>query len=238
MIFKKNIRNEIAGIGILLAVAIGVIFYRFVDIPHNLHFDEVEFAQLALSLEKHGYIPYSPDATGHATLYFYILLASLKTWGINTFALRLPSAVFGVINALLFYSILKFIWKKEKIGWHLAFSGALMFITSRWYFNFARFSFEPTFLLFLEFCSILTILIYGKRKQPFFLIASGVFAGLAYNSYTPGRFFCTDSASFLDQRHRLQTIFPMFKIGKTNSSLFYSVYSCYFATHALSQFPS
>ncbi|MDO8609187.1 MAG: hypothetical protein Q7R95_01445, partial [bacterium] len=67
---------------------------------------------------------------------------------------------------------------------------SILFATSRWYFNFARFSFEATFLIFLELISLYFIFSWlvhpqGVRK----LIVSAIFAGLAYNSYTPGRIF-------------------------------------------------
>lgn len=175
------------------------IFYRFVDLPKNLAFDEVEFTKLALSLDGKPYSPYSQLATGHSTLYFYILLASLKTFGINTFALRLPSAVFGILSVIMFYFIIRLSFRNSPITYLLS----LVFLSSRWLINFSRFSFEPTFLLFLELTSIycflkaktpfrvkfLNNLFYEKTVSGIFLILSGLFAGLAFNSYTPGRIF-------------------------------------------------
>ncbi len=179
---------------ILFLLSLGVVFYQYLQIPKNTTFDEIEFAKLALSLNGKTYTPYSFLATGHATLYFYIILLSFKVFGTTLFALRFPSAVFGVINPVLFYFILIKLHQtynpKEELTGFIPFLLSFIFLTMRWYFNFARFGFEATFLLFLEFSSILSILVFlTEPKKRMWLILSGLFAGLAYNSYQPGRIF-------------------------------------------------
>ncbi len=180
----KLIKSKGLVLFILFLVSISVIFFKFNSIPKNLTFDEVEFAKLALSLDGQAYAPYSQLATGHSTLYFYILLLSFKIFGVGNFALRFPAAFFGVIGALMFYLLMTRVFKKKQM---LVFVISILFITSRWYFNFARFSFEATFLLFLELTSMFFLL--DPKKNLYSMALSGLFAGLAFNSYTPGRFF-------------------------------------------------
>lgn len=195
MILQKNITKLF--FLLLLLLSIGLIFYKFPYLPRNLSFDEVEFAKLALSLENTSYIPYSKLATGHSTLYFYILLVSLKTFGVTQFALRLPAAIFGVASVLLFYVLLGYIFTHFKIVKTLetktialfSFLLASVLLTSHWYLNFARYSFEATFLLMLELISILFFFHYVQDKKRVFVVLSSIFAGLAYLSYTPGRLF-------------------------------------------------
>lgn len=174
------------GLLIILLISIATIFFQFNTIPCYLFFDELEFAKLALSLDGSPYIPYSNLATGHSTLYFYILLGFLKTFGVHTVVLRLPAAIFGILSTLLFYEIMKRVLKTPTF---VPLLTAILFAASRWYFNFARFSFEATFLLFLELTSIYFFLIFTTRKRLFPLIAAGVFAGLSFHSYYPGRIF-------------------------------------------------
>ena len=143
--------RKIFPIIILALISVFLIFYRFADIPKYLSFDEVEFTKLALSLDNKPYIPYSQLATGHSTLYFYILLASLKTFGINTFALRFPAAIFGILSVIVFYLIMKKVFDKQKLftTYYLlptSFILTCILLSSRWFLNFARFSFEATFL--------------------------------------------------------------------------------------------
>lgn len=204
---------------ILTIISAFLIFYRFTDIPKYLAFDEVEFTKLALSLQDKPFTPYSQLATGHSTLYFYILLISLKTFGINIFALRFPAAVFGILSILFFYLIMKKVFKQssnETMKQWLPFILSLILLSSRWFLNFARFSFEATFLLFLELASIYFLLKFYENQKvkilnflrfnvfrqkisvsSFYLILSGIFAGLAFLSYTPGRIFFVLPIGFL-----------------------------------------
>lgn len=183
-------------ISLLLLISCFVIFYQFNQIPKKLSWDEVEFARLALSLENKPYTPFSQMATGHSTLYFYILLASITVFGLNNFALRFPSAFFGIINILLFYLITGISFQKVKYftknffqASFIPFILSFILITSRWYFNFARFSFEVTFLLFLELTAIYFLLLWRKTKQMKYIILTGIFSGFAFLSYYPGRIF-------------------------------------------------
>ncbi|MFA6533076.1 MAG: glycosyltransferase family 39 protein [Patescibacteria group bacterium] len=193
---------------ILLISSALLIFYRFTDIPKFLAPDEVDFARLAYSLENKPYTPYSQLATGHSTLYFYVLLASLKTFGANIFALRFPAAIFGILSILVFYLMIKIALEKqlsnETMKQWFAFLLSIILLTSRWFLNFARFSFEPTFLLFLELTSIYFLLKFNEDRKVkirhsisnFYIILSGLFAGLAFLSYTPGRIFFILPLSF------------------------------------------
>ena len=125
-------------------VACSLIFYKFTQVPLHLAFDEVEFARIALYLGQHSYTPYVTLANGHTTLYYYVLLLSLKLFDTTVFGLRFPAAIFGIANIVLFYFIVQRITKQKLV----AFTAALVLATSRWYFGFARFSFEATFLIF------------------------------------------------------------------------------------------
>lgn len=190
MTFSKNILYNIIVPLILSAVAIGIIFYQFTAIPPMMNQDEQEFAILALSLQNQPYTPYSPMATGHATMYFYMILASFNIFGLNTFALRFPAALFGVLNVITFYFLVKYVFThQKKLHIIIPFLTAFILVTLRWYINFSRFAFEATVLLFLELISTYFIFKYSDTKKLTHLVISGLFAGLAYNSYTPGRIF-------------------------------------------------
>ncbi len=225
--------KKVVPIIFLIIISAFLIFYRFTEIPKYLAFDEVEFTKLALSLGNKPYVPYSQLATGHSTLYFYILLASLKTFGINTFALRFPAAIFGILSVLMFYLVIKKLKDYElriKNYNILPFFLAIIFLTSRWFLNFSRFSFEATFLLFLELTPIYFLLKFDellKAKIPnflrfnvfrqkisvssFYIFFSGVFSGLAFLSYTPGRIFFLLPLFFLTLR-TLKT-FKLYKLS-------------------------
>lgn len=205
MILPANIQSKISFLYIIVLVAVGlcIIFYQFTYIPKQTTYDEIEFTKLALSLEGKPYTPYSPLATGHATVYFYLLLFSMKLFGITLLGLRLPSALFGLCNTILIFFVLQLALKmafrsnSSMFIQFFSFIGALLFTTTRWYFNFARFGFEGTFILFLELFSLLFLFLFAHSKQKKWLIGAGFFTGLAYNSYQPGRLFFIIPVVFL-----------------------------------------
>lgn len=170
----------------LTSAAAVIIFYKFNLIPYFLAYDELDFAKLTLSLDGKPYSPYSTLATGHSTLYFYFILLSFKLFGISSLALRLPAALFGVATVSVFYLLMRRIFNKS---YFIALLSVVTFFTLRWYFNFARFAFEATFLLFLETVSLYFIILYRDHHEKKYAIISGIFAGLAFNSYLPGRLF-------------------------------------------------
>jgi len=170
--------------GLLVLIAAVVIFWQFPQIPQKLTFDELEFSRLALNLQKHPTV-FSPEATGHATPYFFLILASFKIFGVNSFALRLPAALFAMGCTWLTYALfIKFFQKKE-----VAFLGGVTFITLHWFFNFGRFAFEGSYLLFWELLALYSIRLFlDERKGWYFNL--GLFATvLTFYSYLPGRIF-------------------------------------------------
>ncbi len=183
---KKNVLS----IGILFILSVFFVFFQYNDVPKGLAHDEIELARTAFSLEKRPYAPFTPVADGHGTPYFYILLGSFNIFGVNQFALRLPNRVFGITIILIFYGMMNLVFHSQK-KWRaiISFSLSLMFLTSRWYLHFVRFSFEMPFLLFVELVSLYAILLYPENRRMVFLIISGLFAGIAFNSYQPGRIF-------------------------------------------------
>ena len=214
---------------LLILISVIVILYKFNSIPADLVYDEVDFTRAALSLDRAALTPYTPLATGHSTPYFYIILASFKLFGVTPFALRLPAAMFGILSILVFSLILKQIFpeKKYSISFYnlkipLYFLASLLLVSMRWYFHFARFSFEAAFLIFLELVSVYMLMrifqkahlvgdlrgrdpdsaqfstsTIGKERKAGlhdtidlkYTVLCGIFAGLAYNSYLPGRIF-------------------------------------------------
>ncbi len=190
---------------ILFVVAALSIFYKFNQIPSNLAYDEVELAKLALSLAGKPYTPYSTLADGHGTPYFYLLLGFFKLFGVTSFALRLPAALFGIMIPILVYLILRLVFNKKETAW-IGFFATLFLITSRWYFNFVRFAFEMPFLLFLELISVYAFLRFQQVKQIAFLFFTAFFAGVAFNSYQPGRIFFMLPLIFLLKEKNVKNI--------------------------------
>ncbi len=175
---------------IVFLVNFGVTFYAFNKIPQNIAYDEILFGKLALSLDKQPYTLFTSFADGHATPYFYIMLASFKLFGINNFALRLPAALSGFIGVFVFYGIAKLVFKDKRLYFlPISFIVGILFTCLRWRINFVRFSFEMPYLLLIELLSTYYMFRFIDISKTKFLVFSGIFAGLAFHSYQPGRIF-------------------------------------------------
>ena len=175
---------------IIVVTSFAVTFYAFNRIPQNIAYDEVLLAKLALSLDKQPYTLFTSYADGHATPYFYILLMSFKLFGVNNFALRFPSALSGFIGVVVFYEIAKIIFKDKRIFFlPISFIAGILFACLRWRINFIRFSFEMPYLLLVELLSTFFIFRFFEKRKIYNLILSGIFAGIAFHSYQPGRIF-------------------------------------------------
>ncbi len=206
---KTKIIYKIFPIILLLIASSFLIFYKYNEIPKGLTHDENELARVAFSLENKPYTPFTPVADGHGTPYFYSLLLSFKIFGVNQFALRLPSRIFGILNIVFFYLILQLVSKnndKKNLTVHYSLITSLLLLNSRWFLHFSRVAFEVPFLLLMEQISIYFILVSFKTTRYSLsarharqyagvagwlttTLLSGIFAGIAFNSYQPGRIF-------------------------------------------------
>lgn len=184
---KSNIKYKNIFLILFLFLWSGIfVFFRYNQIPHALALDELEFAKLALLLDRLPFpTVYSTFATGHPTLYFYIINIFFKLLGFSNQVLRLPSALASVFSIAMFYLILK------KLDWEtkFAFFAALILASSRWFYQFGRFAFEGTSLIFLELVTLYFLLGFLKERNWKNLIFTAIFSGLCFYSYTPGRLF-------------------------------------------------
>lgn len=169
----------------LLLVSGFLIFFKSEEIPRNLSYDEVAFTHLALSLRSQPPTLYSPLATGHTTPYFYILMVFFNALGVHNWVLRLPAALFGMAAVLMMFLTMYSLFKNRS----LAFVLAVVFVCMRWYLTFARFSFEATFLLFLEIAALYFLLSSTNSRKPWMIVTAAIFSSLSFYSYTPGRLF-------------------------------------------------
>lgn len=200
---------------LLFLISSLLIFYKYDQIPRGLAHDENELARTAFSLENKPYTAFTPVADGHGTPYFYLLLASFKLFGVNQFALRLPSKIIGIIIIPLFYILILKILKTSK-KFHISlelfsFILSLLLLTSRWYLHFVRISLETPFLLLVELIAVNLLWMFLDKKKWLFLILTAIFSGLAFNSYQPGRiFFLLPLTFLLINKIRLKKIIDLY----------------------------
>lgn len=141
---NQNIKNYI-----IITIAGIFLFFPFLGNVHLFDWDEINFAEAAREMTVTGdyltvRIDYEPFHE-KPPLFIWFQVLSMKLFGVNEFAARLPNAVIGLITLLLLYSIGKNIYNTEfgKL-WALAYVGSLLP-----HFYFKSGIIDPAFNLFM-----------------------------------------------------------------------------------------
>ncbi len=177
---------------LILALAIGLRFWNLAKVPPSPDWDEAAIGWNAYSIWKTGkdeygvkfpltfrsFDDYKPP------LYFYLTIPSIIVFGVNLFAVRLPSAVFGVIGVIGVYFLIKLLFKKE----NLALLSMFFMAISPWHLQFSRIAFEANVALAWEILGTILFL-KSVKKNKFFLLLSTLSFGLALYTYHSARVF-------------------------------------------------
>ena len=195
---KKNIWILLIGIIILAAV---LRLWQLGNVPASPDWDEVALGYDAYSIIHTGrdefgkFLPvvlrsfddYKP------ALYAYLSIPSVLIFGLNVFAVRLPSAIFGIISVIATYFLVKELFpfgfkeQRSKTQELLALLSALFMAISPWSIQFSRVAFESNVGNALN---ILTVLFFVRAfKNPWMLFLSAVFAGLSIYVYQSEKVF-------------------------------------------------
>jgi len=148
---NRSLRHVLLGAVILLAIILR--FYSLGQIPLSLSWDEVSLGYNAFSVltngqDEHGtLLPISNfPAFGDFKPPGYIYTAVISVWmfSLNEFAVRLPSAVAGVLAVLVVYLLVRelFRTKTSSIINYVALGSSFMLAISPWHINLSRTGFE------------------------------------------------------------------------------------------------
>ncbi len=176
---------------IVVVIASFLRLFQLGNVPISPDWDEVALGYNAYSIMATGkdeygkYIPivlrsfddYKP------ALYTYLIMPFIKMFGLTTFAVRLPSAIFGIITVISVYFLVSELFKKSSIALLTSFLLAI----SPWHIQFSRIAFESNVGLALN---VLVALFFLKGlKNPFYLLLSAFLAGANLYVYQSEKVF-------------------------------------------------
>ncbi len=131
------LRWDVAALVLILILA-GTL--RFVDLttsPLGVQGDEAAVGLEARKVLNDGWIGlYSPAAAGTPTGYYYLAAPFVAVWGDSVLAVRLLSAVLGILTILALYVLLR-----RNAGFPTAVIGSTLLAVSGWHLIFSRISF-------------------------------------------------------------------------------------------------
>ena len=148
---------------LILAIVLGLYLriYSVATIPGALTWDEAALGYNAYSILKTGrdefgkFLPIIFKSFGDYKpgLYIYLAVPSVAVFGLNGFAVRFPSVIFGVLAIFGVYLFTKELLEKEKSAGLIASLCSLALAVSPWHVMFSRAAWEVN-----VFC---TLLLFG-----------------------------------------------------------------------------
>lgn len=177
----------------ILLLALFLRFYNLNQNPPGLYWDEASLGYNAFSILKTGHDEHGRflPITNFAAFgdykppgYIYVTVPSIAIFSLNEFAIRFPSAFFGVLTVFLTYLLTRKLFEKESIALLAAFFLAI----SPWHLQMSRAAFEANLALFFSTLGIYFFIKFAHGKA-FFLYFSALAFLAAMYTFTGQRLF-------------------------------------------------
>jgi len=163
-------------LGVIIVIAAFIRLVRLEGIPNGLYQDETSIGYNAYSIlitgkDEYGRpFPIYFESFGDWKLpvYIYTTVAFVKLFGLSAWAVRLPSALYGILTVGVLYFFVKTFTKNEK----LSLVSAFLLAINPWHIHYSRAAFEVSIALFF--------LLLGTLFLKYFFIdqkRGGLFAG-------------------------------------------------------------
>lgn len=183
---KYQIKRYLLVLIIILAAVMRL--YQLGRNPPSLDWDEASLGYNAYSILKTGkdefgrFLPISIRSFEDykPALYTYLTVPMVYLFGLNEFAVRLPSAILGVLTVLVVYFLIREIFHSRKT----AYLVSLFLCISPWHLQFSRVAFESNVGLFFVLLGIL-FFIKGLEKGIYLILSAVVFAVSFYAYHSP-----------------------------------------------------
>ncbi|MBN1356410.1 glycosyltransferase family 39 protein [bacterium] len=168
---------------ILTVLTVLLRIYRLDDIPWGINNDAAWNGMYALRiLDGEPYTPFTPEAWGKCTFYFYLIALSFKWFGVDKASLYLPCITAGILAVIALF----FLFRKL-FGTRFAFVAAFIYSAMAWNIVFSRTGYRA---ILAPLCLALTIWLFFKAvdasgwwKRLSYYILSGFFIGLGLHTY-------------------------------------------------------
>ena len=132
-------RTEIVVLILVMAIAVGFRLYGLSWAPPGLYPDEAMNGNNALTALRTGdYKIFYPENNGREGLFINLQAASISLFGNTPFALRVVSALVGILTVLGVYLLTRRMFD----DWRIAAIAAFLMATGFWHVNFSRIGFR------------------------------------------------------------------------------------------------
>ncbi|MDP3758845.1 MAG: glycosyltransferase family 39 protein [Candidatus Daviesbacteria bacterium] len=162
--------------------------YKIGEIPVSVYWDEASIGYNAYSIAETGtdewgeVFPVHFRAFGEFKLpvYIYATALSIKLFGLNEFAVRLPAVLFSLGVVIIIYFLARRLSGSATMGLLASF----FFSVSPWYFIFSRTGYEATAGLMFYLLALYLFLEHNRNRWYLLLsTVSFIFSAYSYNSF-------------------------------------------------------
>ncbi len=181
----KQIFNWKAGLIVIVLLASFLRLWQLGEIPSGIHADEADTGYSAYSILKTGktqYADFNPlmfteeNGGSHPPVYTYILIPIIYFGGLNIVVERMPSVIAGLGLVIVFYFLLRKIFKDQCI----ALLGTFLLAINPWAIEASRQGLLESVALFLMVSGI-TVFLYAKKTYVY--VFSAILLGLSLHAY-------------------------------------------------------
>lgn len=178
---------------IIILLSVFLRFYKLSSTPPSLYWDEASLGYNAYSIlktthDEHGkFLPFTNFAAFgdyKPAGYIYAAVLPIAIFGLNEFAIRFPSAFFGVLTVIVTYLLAKKLFENETI----ALWSAFLLAVSPWHLQFSRGAFEGNLGLFFSTAAIYLFIKFAKDK-PIYIFPSALLFLAGMYTFTGQRLF-------------------------------------------------
>lgn len=172
---------------LIILVSFVVRVYKLDSIPPSISWDEAAAGYNAYTIANFGKDEYGKSyplyfrsfGEGKNPIHIYIGAAFIKLLGLNEFSTRLSAALFGILNVVLIYLLVRLILEKE----FLALISALFLAISPFNIHFSHFNHEANFALSFFLLGLIFFYLTIKNKKHLLVISliSFFLSFLSYN---------------------------------------------------------
>jgi 4-amino-4-deoxy-L-arabinose transferase-like glycosyltransferase len=159
-----------------------------------------DWDEVALGYDSYSLLQTGRDQYGHflpvvlrslddykPALYAYLTIPSVTVFGLNVFAIRFPSAIFGILSVLAVFYLVRELFENHKYRDNLALLSGFLLAISPWSVQFSRVGFESNVGTAFNIFSALFFL--KGLKKPWLLFLSAIFAALSIYTYQSEKVF-------------------------------------------------
>ncbi len=180
---------------VIVALAAFLRLWQLGMVPASPDWDEAALGYNAYSILKTGrdeygtWFPLSLRSFDDykPPLYMYLAIPSVAAFGLETWAVRLPSAIMGILAVIGTYFLVQELFKSSRLVSYLSPLASLLLAISPWHIQFSRIAFEANVGVTINIWAMIFLLKSLKNWK--MLLFSAFLFGLGFYAYHSERIF-------------------------------------------------